>query len=319
MRAIIFDEKVKFVSDYPDPVCGEGECLIKVHLAGICSTDLQIVQGYMGFSGILGHEMVGTVEAGHPDWVGKRVVCEINCVCRRCDMCQAGLANHCRQRTVLGIAGRDGCFADYVVMPELNLVEVPESITDEEAVFIEPLAAAWQVVKQTPVEPRMKVVVLGSGRLGLLVAQVLNTFGCRLEVVGRNPNKLLMCEKKHIQSTHVDEYVPHNDCDLVVDCTGSAEGMELALAAVRPRGIISLKSTYAGKGNFDLAPAVINEVSIVGSRCGPFGDAISSLVRRQIDVRAMISKTMSIERGVEAMQAAADRDNLKVLLKINPR
>ena len=319
MRAMTFDKTLTFTPSRADPVPQDGECLVKVHLAGICSTDLQIIRGYSGFAGVLGHEMVGTVQEGTPAWRGKRVACEINCVCAACDMCQAGLANHCRRRTVMGIAGREGCFADYVAVPERNLHEVPETVTDEEAVFIEPLAAAWQVVKQIPIEKHMSVAVIGSGRLGLLIAQVINTFDCRLEVVGRNPKTLLLCEKKHIQARRVDDLVPRHDRDLVVECTGAPQGMELALEMVRPRGTVALKSTLAKQGQLDLAPAVVNEISIVGSRCGPFGDAINSLARREIDVRSMISRTLPIERGLEAFEAAADSANVKVLLKINPR
>ncbi len=319
MRALVFDKQLRFDADYPEPEARAGECVVRVHLAGVCSTDLEIVKGYMGFSGVLGHEFVGTVEQGAPEWQGKRVAGEINCVCGRCDMCQAGLATHCRDRTVLGIAGRDGAFADRLVLPERNLHVVPEAISDEEAVFIEPLAAAWQVVKQVPIEKRMQVTVIGSGRLGLLVAQVISTFGCRLEVVGRNHHTLSLCEKRHIQARHVDETPLRADRDLVVECTGSPAGLELALGLVRPRGVIVLKSTYADAGSINLAPAVIHEVSIVGSRCGPFGDAIASLARRAVEVRPMISRTLPLERGAEALEAAADRQNVKVLLKINPR
>ncbi len=318
MRALVFDNGLKYEPSYADPQVTPGECLVNVHLAGICSTDLQIVRGYMGYVGVLGHEMVGTVQAGSEEWLGKRVVCEINCVCRKCDMCQAGLANHCRNRTVMGIAGRDGCFADQVLVPERNLIEVPSAVADEQAVFIEPLAAAWQVVTQIPVDSKTRVLVLGSGRLGLLVAQVVNQLGCNLEVVGRNHKSLGLCERKHIQSRHVDEFIPRADRDLVVECTGSPAGLELALCAVRPRGTIALKSTYAGRGEIDLAPAVVNEVAIIGSRCGPFSKAIGSLLRREVDVQSMISRTFKIERAVEAIQAAADRNNIKVLLKINP-
>ena len=319
MRALSFRDKVVYEPELSEPAMADGCCLIKVHLAGICSTDLQIIQGYMGFAGVLGHELVGTVEQGSPAWIGKRVACEINCVCGKCDMCQSGLSTHCRQRTVMGIAGRDGCFADFVVMPERNLHEVPDSISDEQAVFIEPIAAAWQVARQIKIESRMNVAVVGSGKLGLLVAQVMATFGCKLEVFGRNEHTLSLCEKRHIRATHVRDMALRHDRDLVIECTGSDAGMQIALGLVRPRGTIALKSTYAGKGEIDLAPAVIDEVTIVGSRCGPFGDAIQSLARRQIDVLPMISRSMKLERGVEALEAAADSRNVKVLLKINPR
>ena len=317
MRAIVFDkQQIRFEDSYPDPVPAGDECLVRVQLAGICATDLEIVRGYLGFSGVLGHEMVGTVAAGSRLRRGKRVVCEVNCVCRKCDMCLSGLSTHCRHRTVMGIQGRQGCFADLVAVPERNLHEVPDTISDEEAVFVEPLAAAYQVVKQFPIEPRMNVVVVGSGRLGLLVAQVLATTGCRLEVVGRNPMTLLFCEKKGIMSRSVEELVPRADRDLVVECSGSPSGLNLALQLVRPRGTIVLKSTYAGGGQLNLAPAVIGEVTILGSRCGPFPEAIRALARRQIDVSSMISRTFRLDRALEAFQAAGDPQNIKVLLRV---
>ena len=272
----------------------------------------------MNHFGVLGHEMVGTVVRGSSAWRDKRVVCEINCVCRRCDMCQAGLSSHCRQRTVMGIAGRDGCFADLVAVPERNLHLVPEMVSDEEAVFVEPLAAAYQVLAQCPIEPRMTVSVVGPGRLGLLVAQVLATIGCKLTVIGRNPKKLLLCEKKGIQAIHVDQLIPRQDRDVVVDCTGSPAGLEIAAKLVRPRGTIVLKSTCAEPGPIDLTPIVVHEITVVGSRCGPFPEAINALARQAVEVRSMISRTFPIERALEAFEASQDPENVKILLKINP-
>ena len=319
MRAITFDGQLAYTDSYPEPSPAEGECLVRVHLAGICATDHHITLGYMGFRGVLGHEMVGTVVKGSPAWTGKRVACEINCVCGRCDLCQTGLASHCRNRTVLGISGRDGCFAELVAVPERNLHEVSDSITDEEAVFIEPLAAACQVIKQVPVEPRMSVAVVGSGRLGLLVAQVLAKIGCRLEVFGRNPHTLLFCEKKRIQATPVDQMRARNDRDVVVECSGSPEGLAIAMGLARPRGTVVLKSTHAADAPINLTPAVINEVRIVGSRCGPFPDAIEALARREVEVSSMVARTYRLSRGLEAFEASADRNNIKVLLRIEPR
>jgi alcohol dehydrogenase len=319
MRAIYFDKTLSYREKYPDAVPGEREALVRVHLAGICSTDVQITRGYMNFRGVLGHEFVGTVTHGCRDWRGKRVVSEINVVCGRCDMCHAGLAVHCRKRTVLGIAGRDGCFADYVVVPELNLHEVPSSISDEEAVFVEPLAAAFQVVKQCPIEPRSNVAVIGSGKLGLLVAQVLAGTGCKLVVVGRNPHTLTFCERKRIQSLTASQLGPRRDQDVVVECSGAPEGLGIALEMVRPRGTVVLKSTYAGGGQLDLAPAVVHEVTILGSRCGPFAEAINALARKQIDVSSMITRSYPIERGLEAFAAAEQPESIKILLKINPK
>lgn len=355
MRAVTFDQALRFEPDRQDPKPGDGECLVSVHLAGICSTDLQITRGYMSFTGVLGHEMVGTVVAGSSNWRGRRVVCEINCVCRRCEMCLAGLANHCRKRTVLGIEGRDGTFADLVAVPERNLHALPDVISDEEAVFVEPLAAAYQVITQCPVDERMNVSVVGTGRLGLLVVQVLATTGCKLTAVGRNATKLLLCEKKGIQAIHVDELVPRQDRDVVVECSGRPEGLDIAMQLVRPRGTIVLKSTYANpeagggvtpvrqavgraspadtkaehnmsagqsptsRAAPNLAPIVVNEVTLLGSRCGPFTEAINALARQAVDVRSLISRTFPIEQAAEAFEAAGNSENVKILLKIDPR
>ena len=319
MRAVVFDQMLRFDPTHPDPAPGDGECLVRVHLAGICATDLHITAGYMNFTGVIGHEMVGTVIDGSDAWRGKRVVCEINCVCRRCEMCQAGLSNHCRKRTVIGIDGRDGFFADLVAVPEHNLHEVPEVVSDEEAVFVEPLAAACQVLVQCPIDERSNVTVVGSGRLGLLVAQVLRDKGCRLTVVGRNEKKLLLCEKKGIQSVHVNDVIPRRDRDVVVECTGAPEGLALAMQLVRPRGTIALKSTYAEGGAPNLASIVVDEVTLLGSRCGPFPEAINALARQAVEVRSMISRTYPIEQAVEAFEAARNPDNVKILLKVNPR
>ena len=317
MKAIrVANGKTAIDANSPEPVPGPGQTLLAVTMAGICATDLEIVRGYMSFEGVLGHEFVGTVLAGPRHLKGKRVVCEINCVCGKCEMCQSGLSTHCRNRTVLGIAGHDGCFAERIAVPETNLHEVPDGISNEEAVFVEPVAAAIQVTKQVPVEPRMRVAVLGSGRLGLLVAQVLRTVGCRLELIGRNSDSLLVGEKKGIQSTRVADVAPRNDRDLVVDCTGSPQGLEMAMRLVRPRGTIVLKSTFAQAAPINTAPLVINEVELRGSRCGPFPDAIKMLARKQIDVLTMISKRFPLDRGLEALEAAADARNIKVLLKI---
>jgi threonine dehydrogenase-like Zn-dependent dehydrogenase len=315
MDALVFNQTLQWTRQHPDPVPGEGEVLVAVKLAGICATDLEITKGYMGFTGVPGHEFVGMVVKGPRGWRDKRVVAEINCVCGRCDMCQRGLSNHCRRRTVMGIQGRDGAFAGLLAIPERNLFELPEAVSDEQAVFVEPLAAAYQVIRQCPIERRMRVAVIGSGRLGLLVAQVLKTCGCQLEVVGRNPITLEFCEKKGIQGTPVGELVPRADRDVVVECTGAAEGFDLAGRLVRPRGTLVLKSTYAGDSALNMAPLVINEITLLGSRCGPFPDAIAALARREIDVESMVSRRLPLSRGVEAFELAGDPRCIKVLLR----
>ncbi|MFQ5461231.1 MAG: alcohol dehydrogenase catalytic domain-containing protein [Phycisphaerae bacterium] len=297
----------------------EGECLVRVHLAGICSTDLQILDGYMAFQGILGHEMVGSVVEGPTAWRGKRVACEINCVCGTCAACLGGLSNHCARRTVMGIVKRDGCFADFVAVPTANLHEIPDMVSDEDAVFVEPLAAAYQVPAQCRITPKMRVSVIGPGKLGILVAQVLATMGCQINVIGTNHNKLLHCEKKGIQGIHVDQLSRHKDRDVVVECSGSPEGMKLAMALVRPRGTIVLKSTCAAGGTLNLAPIVIDEITLLGSRCGPFPEAIAALARGAVEVRSMISKVFPIKQAPAAFEAAASRDRLKVLLDMSAR
>lgn len=321
LRALTFNGSPRFEPNRRDPVTAEGEALVRVHLAGICATDLHIINGYMNFSGVLGHEMVGSVVASSSKWKGKRVVCEINCVCRTCDMCVGGLANHCRRRTVMGIAGRDGCFADYVAVPESNLHVVPDSVADDEAVFVEPLAAAYQVLKQCPIDARMNVSVVGTGRLGLLIVQVLARTGCRLTAVGRNPAKLLLCEKHGVQGIDVADFVPRNDRDLVVECTGSPEGLNIAMQLVRPRGTIVLKSTYADTtpGSLNLAPLVVNEIKMIGSRCGPFPEAINALARKAVEVRPLISHTFPLEDVLDALDAARKPENVKILLRIGSR
>jgi threonine dehydrogenase-like Zn-dependent dehydrogenase len=316
MKAIVIEAGKVEVREVPQPKPGKGEVLVKVRLAGICGTDLELLHGYGRFDGILGHEFVGTVTAGSTALAGKRIVGEINCVCGRCDMCASGLSSHCRRRTVLGIAGRDGAFAEYVVLPERNCLEVPAGVSDEDAVFTEPLAAAYQIVRQVKIESRMSVVVLGTGRLGLLVAQVLALTGCRLTAIGRNPKTLGLLDRKRIRTATADETPQNQDHDLVVDCTGSPDGLRLALSLVRPRGMIVLKTTCSTKGDIDLTPAVVNEVTILGSRCGPFGEALNALARKQIEVSSMVTHMLPLAGGVEALRMAAEPDQIKILLKV---
>lgn len=320
MRAVVFDGELRFADNLPAPEPAGGECMVQVHQAGICSTDLEITRGYMGFAGVLGHEFVGRVEAGSEQWLGKRVVSEINCVCMRCDLCQAGLSTHCRDRTVIGIAGRSGAMADRITVPVANLHAVPDQVTDEQAVFVEPLAAAYQVISQCRVDAKTKAAVVGSGRLGLLVAQVLRESGCALMVVGRNPRTLEICEKLSIQPVHVDQLHANRDLDVVVECTGSPKGLALATQLVRPRGTIVLKSTYAPHADDfpDLAPIVIDEITLLGSRCGPFPEAIAALARGAINTEHLVTRSLPIERAVEAFDLAASPEHVKVLLKINP-
>ncbi|NQU74769.1 MAG: alcohol dehydrogenase catalytic domain-containing protein [Planctomycetes bacterium] len=314
MRAVEFTGDVVFRDDYADPRPARGEVVVEVIRAGVCRTDLEIVRGYMNFRGVLGHEFVGRVAAGPARWRGKRVVAEINCVCGRCGMCRSGLRNHCRERTVLGIHGRDGVFADKVAVPIGNLHEVPDGLSDDEAVMVEPLAAAFQLVRQVRFERGQKVVVLGDGTLGQLIARVVHRICPSLVLVGKHSEKLELAEKVHIQTAEVGDFVPRQDADVVVDATGAASGLALACRAVRPRGTIVLKSTYAGGEPVDLSSLVINEVTLIGSRCGPFADALNALARHEVDVTNLVSRHMSVENAIEALELAARSDVVKVIL-----
>ena len=315
MRALVFDQSLSLDPRRAEPTPADGDTLIKVRQAGICATDLEITKGYMSHRGVLGHEFVGEVISS-PDrnLVGQRVVGEINIVCGRCDMCMSGLSAHCRSRSVLGILNHDGAFADFVRLPALNLHAVPQNVDDDQAVFVEPLAAAFQVLKQIKLDGRKWVTVLGDGRLGLLVAQVLRNAGCPVRVIGKHPEKLALCEKWSIRSRPLADIQPRHDQDVVVDCTGSAAGFELAMQVVRPRGTIVLKSTVAAGKALNLAPIVIDEINIIGSRCGPFREALRALTEKSVDVTSLIHRRMKLDQGVEAMSLAARPGVLKVLL-----
>jgi threonine dehydrogenase-like Zn-dependent dehydrogenase len=276
----------------------------------------------MGFTGVLGHEFVGVVESVHADadkrgkaLVGKRVVGSINCVCGKCDMCRAGLSNHCRDRTVLGIAGRDGCFAERFALPVVNLLPVPDSVDDDRAVFTEPLAAACQVLQQVRIEKRPFITILGDGRLGLLVAQVLGKQNASVRLVGKHPAKLALCEKWGVKHRLLDELTPRADQDIVIDCTGSATGLVTAMKMVRPRGKIVLKTTVADPIAVDLSPLVIHEIDLIGSRCGPFPEALALLEREEIDVLSLVSRRYKLADADKAIAAAGTADTLKVLIE----
>jgi threonine dehydrogenase-like Zn-dependent dehydrogenase len=289
----------------------------------ICSTDLEICRGYMAFTGVLGHEFVGVVEktAGKDParLLGKRVVGTINCVCGKCNMCRAGLREHCRNRTVLGLNGHDGCCADRFTLPLRNLLPVPDSLDDDHAVFTEPLAAAYQITRQLTIEGRPYVTVLGDGRLGLLCAQVMSQLNATVRCVGKHPEKLALCEKWKVKHRLLDEVGLRADQDIVVDCTGSAQGLAYAMKMVRPRGRIVLKSTFAAtpppNPPLDLSPLVVNEIELIGSRCGPFPDALAALSADKVDVLSLISRRLKLADGVEALRLAAHKEVIKVLLE----
>ncbi|TMA39501.1 MAG: alcohol dehydrogenase [Deltaproteobacteria bacterium] len=312
MRALRWDGiRLTLARDLPEPEPAADEALVRVHLAGICRTDLEITRGYLGFRGTPGHEWVGrVVAAGDSDLVGARVVGEINFSCGVCATCRAGLGRHCPTRRVLGIAGADGAFAELTVLPARNLHRVPDSVPDRAAVFVEPLAAACEVLEQVPVGPGLRAVVLGDGKLGLLVAQALAGAGADVVLVGHHEKKLPLAQRLGIAT---GAGVP--GADLVVDATGSPGGLAAALALVRPRGTIVLKTTVAGEHRLDLAPAVINEVTVVGSRCGPFAPALAALASGRTSVAPLIDAVYPLDDAVGAFARAAEPGVLKILIE----
>ncbi|MBI5725951.1 MAG: alcohol dehydrogenase catalytic domain-containing protein [Planctomycetes bacterium] len=316
MLAIEYNGNLVLRKDYPAPRPAEGEALIAVRKAGICRTDLEITRGYMNFRGVLGHEFVGQVVEGPDEWKGKRVVGEVNCPCGQCPLCSMGLGKHCRSRTVLGIQGRGGVFAEFTALPAANLHEVPPGVGDDEAVFAEPLAAAMQIIRQVRFMPTDGAVVLGDGRLGLLAAMALRNVLRDILLVGKHANKLAIAKACGIKTILAKDFLPRRSARFVIDATGTAEGFSLALRTVMPTGTIVLKSTYASPGWLNLAPVVIDEITVVGSRCGPFADAINALKDRDVNVLPLISAHYDLSDGVTAMVAAADPSNIKVIIDV---
>jgi len=298
----------------PEPVRGD-EALIELRVGGICATDLELCKGYMGFQGVLGHEWVGQVlEATDPTWAGARVVGDINAACGRCPTCLGGRRTHCPERTVLGIDGRDGAFSQRFTLPPENLHRIPDGVSDEAAVFVEPLAAALQVLEQVSVRPSDRCVVLGVGRLGQLVARVLALTGAQVAGVSRNPDRLDLLPPG-IDGVGLDGAESLVGADVVVDCTGSPDGLGLATRLVRPRGTLVLKTTTHDLPESPVIPWVINEIAVVGSRCGPFAPALRLLQRGLIDPTPLITAEFALRDGVAALAAAADRESVKVLLR----
>ena len=296
-----------------------GESLVRVTAVGVCNTDLEIVRGYAGFRGTLGHEFVGVVDQSpDPSWIGARVVGEINCGCGTCVLCAAGDTRHCANRTVLGIVNRDGAMAEYVSLPERNLLRVPDSVRDEQAVFVEPLAAACEILHQVRIDASTSVALVGDGKLGLLIGQVLITTGARLTAFGRHRSKLGVLEAKGATARlSADGYDDVRGAfDVVVEASGSGSGFGMAQLLVRPRGTIVLKSTIQGNVPFDATSLIVNEVTLVGSRCGRFEWAIELLERGMVDVESMISRRMRLDDGRAVLDAAAEPGVLKVLVNV---
>jgi threonine dehydrogenase-like Zn-dependent dehydrogenase len=309
------EQKLSLRTNLPMLEPGQGEALIKMRLAGVCATDLEMTRGYYPFTGVPGHEFVGEVVAapGFEGWVGQRVVGEINLVCGSCFACQAGRSHHCEKRSVLGILGKDGVLAEYFTLPMTNLHAVPDSVTDEAAVFTEPLAAALEIQQQVHIQPEMKVLVVGAGRLGLLIAQMLKMTGCDLAVVIRREAQAELLVKWGIPA--VDERtLTAGAADLVVEATGSPAGFALSRRALRPAGTLVLKSTFAGDVSLNLSSLVVDEIRLVGSRCGPFKPALRLLKAGLVDTESLVAACYGLSEGLAAFDKAGERGVLKVLV-----
>ncbi len=319
MRAVVFNETLQYQTDYAKPVPQEGEALIRVTLAGICNTDFEITKGYMGYKGILGHEFVGIVEeVNGPDkhLVGKRVVAEISWGCDSpdCEWCAVKNYRHCPDRHTLGIWRKDGCMADYVTIPTKILFEVPDNVTNEQAVFTEPLAAACEISEQLHIEPCQQILVQGDGKLGLITAMTLNSQNYDVTLVGKHPEKLALVEGLGIKTVLLND-LGNKKFDIVVEATGSVTGFESAMAHTKPRGVLVLKSTVATGKELNLAPIVIDEITVLGSRCGQFKPALRLLERNAVDFSKLITEIYPVEKSLEAFERNKEKDSVKVLIQ----
>jgi len=321
MKAVVFDNELKLDNNYKKPVPQKGEALIRVTLAGICNTDYEITKGYMGYVGILGHEFVGIVEevnSADQSWVGKRVVAEISWGCDdpNCEWCAKKNYRHCPNRHTIGIWKKDGAMAEYITLPTNILFEVPQNVSDEQAVFVEPLAAACEITEQLHIEPTQKVLVLGDGKLGLTTALTLHALNLDVLLVGKHENKLDIAKAQGVKTELLANFNPQKIYDVVVEATGSASGFEMSMLLTKPRGVLVLKSTVATGKELNLAPIVIDEITVLGSRCGQFAPALRLLENNRIDFSPFISKIYSIDDAIEAFDANKLKDTLKILIKI---
>jgi len=337
MQALLFDSQLRLANEYPEPILAPGEALIRPALVGICNTDIEITRGYMGFRGVLGHEFVGVVQdCEDRAWVGRRVVGEINAACRRCAVCARGDESHCPERTTLGIDRRDGAMAELFSLPIACLHEVPASVPDQAAVFAEPLAAALEILEQSHIRPTDRVAVVGDGKLGLLCAQVLRLPGCEVVVIGRHPERWALLHELGIvgmndlgrgdketrkqgdrKHSSLSPHLPvslSGAFDIVVDCTGQPSGLTVARNLVRPRGRLVLKSTFAAESGVNLSRLVVDEVQLLGSRCGPFAPALRLLERGLINVQPLVAGQFPLHQGLIAFASASRQ--LKMLLEI---
>lgn len=307
------NKKIKLRDDLEKPTPTHNEALIKVLMSGICNTDIELTKGYYPYTGVLGHEFVGVVEAGPQELLNKRVVGEINLTCDQCNNCLRNLKSHCQKRTVLGIVNKQGAFANYITLPSKNLYLVPDHVSTEAATFTEPLAAALEIQEQVHILPSDKVLVIGDGKLGNLITQTLLLNGCELWLVGRHEKKYLPFAKKGVM-VGKENIIQPQYFDIVIECTGNSIGFQLALDAVRPRGTLVMKSTYADQLHLNAATIVVNEITLVGSRCGPFQPALQLLARELIDVHSLIEKIYPLSEGMKAFEHAMNKGSMKIII-----
>jgi threonine dehydrogenase-like Zn-dependent dehydrogenase len=313
MQALWLENNQISLRDVPQPA-SKTEALIKIRKAGVCSTDLELVKGYYPYTGILGHEFVGeVVDASDESWIGARVAGEINISCWKCEACRNGRPTHCENRTVLGIVNRNGVFAEYTTLPIENLHRVPDSVPDEMAVFTEPLAAALEIQQQIQIKPTDRVLLVGAGRLGQLIAQTLALTGCDLYVLARHQSQKDLLNARGIRVT-TEENIQLGKWDVVVEATGSPDGFNIARKAIRPRGTLVLKSTYKGDMNVNFSSIVVDEINLVGSRCGPFAPALRLMEIGKVDPTVLIMEQFELKDAVKAMEKAAQPGVLKVLI-----
>lgn len=318
MKALRFENNRLNLAEIGKPD-GGAEAVVRVLKSGICNTDLEIVRGYAGFSGTIGHEFVGVVERATdaPHSVGRRVVGEINAGCGECESCLRGDSRHCPQRTVLGIVGRDGAHAEFLTLPARNLFEVPDSVSDEQAVFVEPLAAAFGIVEQIEIYPETRVAVVGDGKLGNLCAQSLGLKSRNVVCIGKHAEKLALLKARNVETVRLENAPQLNrSFDVAVEASGSESGFSLALDLLKPRGKLVLKSTFHGAATWQAWRVVVDEISIIGSRCGRFAPALELLENKSVDVESLISEELPLREGVKAMKNAERKGAMKILLSM---
>lgn len=321
MKALIFDEKLKFDTNHKKPEMKANEALIKTTMLGICNTDEEITKGYMGYKGVLGHEFVGVVEdalnQSDKALIGKRVVGEINLGCKNCPECHNGLERHCKNRETLGIFNKDGCFSEYFTLPVSNLLVVPDSVPDEMAVFVEPLAAAYEIFEQIQIKPKDRVAILGDGKLGLSISLIMNALNIDYTHIGKHIEKLQITKDLGAKTKLLDELNKEDfkNYDVVIEATGSVGGFETSLNLVRPRGILVLKSTIAAKEGLNLASVVIDEITVIGSRCGQFEPVLRLMEKGRLDTKPLITRILGFDDALLGFELNRKKETIKILLK----